>query len=110
MARKPKVDENGNPIEPTPKAPKEPKAPGVIDRLEHHLRNGGGNVTELAQKLASDFPEKTIAEGKGMTTTVRVQLGKKDGRVQKHGLIKEKVEGRGMVYSLPAQALEQAAE
>jgi len=87
---------------------KEPKAPGVINRLVYHLQNGGGTVADLASKLREDFPDRANTDPeKGVSTTVRVQLGKKDGRIAKLGLIKTKpTEGddKHMVYSLPPAA------
>jgi hypothetical protein len=81
------------------KAPAEPKAPGVISTLVDMLKNGGGTVEELYQHLASVFPDRAGEGSKGgMGTTIRVQLVRlaKTGKLNIH---KEKVEGRGLVYT-----------
>lgn len=88
-----KKNENGEAVE---------KAPGVIDRIVYHLQNGGGTLSELTAKLVADFPDKAeaAAAGKGVVTTLKVQLGGmliKSNKIA--GLKKEKVEGRGLVYS-----------
>lgn len=71
------------------------KKPGVIATLKGLLQNGGGTVEELGKQLAEALPER---KPEAMITTIRVQLV----RLAKTGVMnisKEKVEGRGTVYS-----------
>jgi len=76
------------------------KKPGVIDRLVHHLQNGGGTVEELAAKLQEDFPERSTADGKGMMSTIRIQLGKAGiAKKRGHVIIKTKTDD-GMSYAI----------
>lgn len=81
------------------KAPAEPKTPGVIARLVEKLKDGGGTVEELYQHLAGLFPDRAGTDSKGgMGTTIRVQLVRL-AKTGKLNISKEKVEGRGIVYT-----------
>ncbi len=85
----------------TPKVVKEKvaKAPGIISTLVTKLKDGGGTVEELYQHLAEAFPDKVREDSKGgMRTTIRVQIVRL-AKTGKLNIVKEKVEGRGLVYS-----------
>lgn len=80
-------------------AEKPAKKSGVIAALIDDLKSGGGTVNEMYDRLAKKFPDRATSE-KGMRITIGVQLN----RLSKNGLKihKEKVEGRGTVYSAAA--------
>ncbi len=74
-----------------------PKKPGVIAKIVEHLQDGGGTAEEIADKLAEDFPDR---DRKGMLSTVRIQVNRLTKPPKNLVITKEKVDGRGVVYSI----------
>lgn len=86
----------------TPKAPKEKKGPGVIDTIVTLLEGKGGTIADLAEKLASKFPDK---DADGLKSTLKIQVNRlskpktEGGRGLK--IKREKMEGTNeLFYSL----------